>query len=99
MSSDEKFAELKIAELERSVQCYQQRLRSEEERYARLESSYAKACSRISELQYELSLQVSERDRARAEWYAWMKLAVGNGVSLGTDHMPPFPGQEPENKG
>jgi hypothetical protein len=47
----------------------------------------------IHRLAEELKSRTVERDHARQEWYAWMKLAVGNGVSLGEAHMLPIDGK------
>lgn len=42
----------------------------------------------VQQLNEKLRLRTDERDRARREWYAWMKLAVSQSLSLGTEHMP-----------
>lgn len=57
----------------------------------RLEVVNQHAATRYNELQEMIQLRdtaIRERDHARQEWYAWMKLAISNGVSLGEAHMP-----------
>lgn len=59
-----------------------------ETRIAKLNEELIDRGVQIHELGVARDNAIQERDHARREWYAWMKLAVGNGVSLGEAHMP-----------
>lgn len=60
------------------------------QRIQKLDDELISRGAEIHRLAEELKSRTAERDYARQEWYAWMKLAVGNGVSLGEAHMPPI---------
>ncbi len=83
-----------LAEIESSLQVSRNAVDQEMRRANSAESHTRDAWNERDRARRQLETVTRERDRARKEWDAWMKLAVGNGVSLGPEHMPKVEGVE-----